>query len=208
MILLPTAVWALCSITLAKTLELNVNDEGTMSIHRLCVITPLKLLLSLYQKRRAGHRWWPGGILQRIARQGSPERADGAPPGNSESRNFASASLFDTLIDYWYYTGDGQYNRLVIELLADSLGNNPPLDHNVQGLWALGAMSAAGSPFTLKPLNGTPPYLSYAQNIFDIQVARWDMGTCNGGLAWKFPDEAESSWRDYKSSFANGILFQ
>lgn len=34
------------------------------------------------------------------------------------------------------------------------------------------------------------------------------MGTCNSGLAWKFPAERESSGYNYKSSFANSILFQ
>lgn len=69
-------------------------------------------------------------------------------------------------------------------------------------------MSAAESEFPLKPRNGTPSYIRYAQGVFDIQAARWDMGTCNGGLAWKFPGEGESSGYNYKSSFANGILFQ
>ncbi|KAL8999137.1 MAG: hypothetical protein Q9169_001916 [Polycauliona sp. 2 TL-2023] len=74
-------------------------------------------------------------------------------------------------------------------------------------------MSAAEFDLNLESSNRSSSYLSYARDVFDIQTTRWDMGTCNGGLTWNFPDvagrqSAEPSGYMYKDSFSNGILSQ
>lgn len=51
----------------------------------------------------------------------------GFTPNAPFKRDDAGAALFGALIDYWHYTGDGQYNRLATELLAASTDANPPL---------------------------------------------------------------------------------
>ncbi|CAL8583232.1 hypothetical protein XPA_008863 [Xanthoria parietina] len=52
------------------------------------------------------------------------------------------------------------------------MSTNTPLDDDAQSLWALGAIPAADSEPSPKPTNASPPYLSYAQGIFDTQLSR------------------------------------
>ncbi|KAL8682885.1 MAG: hypothetical protein Q9186_001131 [Xanthomendoza sp. 1 TL-2023] len=178
------AISALCSGLFAESLEIVVNDEASIKTTAGLVLGPL---VGFYNG----------------SQQGS------TPNAELRFTDDAAASLFGALIDYWHYTGDEQYNRLAIDLLAGSIGANPPLSTDDQGSWALGAMSAAESDFPLKPLNGTPTWLGYAQRIFDVQVAQWDTQTCNGGVRWLFsPDGQSANGYNYKNSITNGILFQ
>ncbi|KAI4244705.1 MAG: hypothetical protein L6R40_002909 [Gallowayella cf. fulva] len=173
----------LCTIPLGASLDINVNDIASVKSTARTVVSPL---IGFYNGSQQGFT-----------------------PNAPFKRDDAGAALFGALIDYWHYTGDGQYNRLATELLAASTDANPPLNTETQGMWALGAMSAAESDFPLDPLNEIPSWLGYAQRVFDVQVARWDTQTCGGGIHWLFsPDGVSSQRYNYKNSITHGVLFQ
>ena len=76
-----------------------------------------------------------------------------------------------------------------------------------QGFWALAAMTAAEQhlpiPSTTSP---SPPWLRLAQNVFDLQVARWDTSSCGGGLHWQI--FTFNSGYNYKNAISAGTFFQ
>jgi mannan endo-1,6-alpha-mannosidase len=123
---------------------------------------------------------------------------------------------WDSLINYWYQTGDDSYNDIVSEALHFQLGeNNDYLPANQtksegnddQTFWALAAMTAAEYSFpseVLSDLNTT--WADIAINIFNSQAARWDDETCNGGLRWQI--FSFNSGYDYKNSASNGNFYQ
>lgn len=60
--------------------------------------------------------------------------------------------MFNTFIDYWYYTGDDQYNPITLQAMEhqirDSIAFMPAnqirsLGNDDQAFWAMAAMSAA-----------------------------------------------------------------
>lgn len=70
--------------------------------------------------------------------------------------------------------------------------------------WGLAAMTGAELNFPDDP--GSPSWLELAQGVFNTQVPRWDMLTCNGGLRWQiYP--YETGWTQ-KNAISNGGLFQ
>jgi mannan endo-1,6-alpha-mannosidase len=123
---------------------------------------------------------------------------------------------WDSLINYWYQTGDDSHNDIVAEALRFQLGeNNDYLPANQtksegnddQTFWALAAMTAAEYSFpsdVLADLNTT--WVDIAINIFNSQAARWDDETCNGGLRWQI--FSFNSGYDYKNSISNGNFYQ
>ena len=124
-----------------------------------------------------------------------------------------SGAVWGSLIDYWAYTGDDQYNDLIQQALAFQVGpyNDymPPNQtrtegNDDQGLWALAAMNAAEKNFPRK--DGSPSWLDIAKAAFDVQVARWDTKTCGGGLRWQI--FSFNKGYDYKNSASNSLFFQ
>lgn len=117
------------------------------------------------------------------------------------------------MIDYWYYTGDGKWNDVVIQALMHQIGNdNAYMPENQtltegnddQGFWGLAVMSAAEQNFPNPPSN-QPQYLGLAQGVFNTQAARWDNQHCNGGLRWQI-----FTWNkgyDYKNTISQGCFF-
>jgi mannan endo-1,6-alpha-mannosidase len=123
---------------------------------------------------------------------------------------------WDSLINYWYQTGDDSHNEIVGEALRFQLGeNNDYLPANQtkyegnddQTFWALAAMTAAEYGFpsdVLSDLNTT--WADIAINIFNGQAARWDDETCNGGLRWQI--FSFNNGYNYKNSISNGNFYQ
>lgn len=83
------------------------------------------------------------------------------------------------------------------------------LANNEQGIWALAAMAAAehGFPFPEHgDAQGDGGWATYAKNVFDDFVARWDTQTCDGGLRWQI--SPSNKGYDYKDVESNGAFFQ
>ncbi|KAE9970067.1 hypothetical protein BLS_004754 [Venturia inaequalis] len=114
------------------------------------------------------------------------------------------------LLDYGHYTGDLSYNTIAAQaILAQKQSTNDFMGPDAtgnddQGWWALTAMSAA--EYGLPAPNGSPSWLSIAQNVFTEFTQRWDLTRCNGGMKWKIQPGADGY--HYKSSIANGVFFQ
>ena len=118
-----------------------------------------------------------------------------------------------SLIDYWYYTGDTQYNELITQALLfqtgdtlDYMPRNQTLTegNDDQGFWGFAVMTAAEYNFP-NPPKGSPGWLALAQAVFNTQASRWNPEQCNGGLLWQI-----FQWNkgfDYKNSISQGCFF-
>ncbi|KAL9131421.1 MAG: hypothetical protein Q9217_000635 [Psora testacea] len=122
-------------------------------------------------------------------------------------------AMFGSLIDYYYYTGDGTYNDVVTQgMLFQSGPDNDYMTPNQtktegnddQGFWAMSAMSAAEQKFP-DPPSGKPGWLELTQAVFNTQALRWDTQYCNGGLRWQI--FTFNNGYDYKNTISNGVFF-
>ena len=121
--------------------------------------------------------------------------------------------MMGSLIDYWYYTQDDQYNELVTQALLFQAGDNAdymPRNQTLtegnddQGFWAFAVMSAAENNFPNPPPD-KPQWLGLAQAVFNTQAARWDTEHCNGGLRWQIFEWNKGF--DYKNSISQACFF-
>lgn len=121
--------------------------------------------------------------------------------------------MFMSLIDYWAMTGDTQYNSITKEALLFQVGpNNDFMTTNQtkdegnddQAFWAFAAMEAAELGFS-NPDSTQPSWLALAQAVFNLQAARWDTSTCNGGLRWQIYEF--NTGYNYKNTISNGCFF-
>ncbi|KAK3388829.1 glycosyl hydrolase family 76-domain-containing protein [Sordaria brevicollis] len=124
-----------------------------------------------------------------------------------------AGALMGSLIDYWYYTGDSQWNDLIQQGLLFQAGPNsdymPPNQtmtegNDDQGFWGMSVMSAAEYKFQ-DPPSDKPQWLALAQAVFNTQAARWDTQECGGGLRWQI-----FTWNqgyDYKNSISQACFF-
>lgn len=124
-----------------------------------------------------------------------------------------SGAVWSSLIDYWNYTGDAQYNTLIQQALIAQTGPNndymPPNQTKSEGnddqaMWALAAMTAAEQQFPSPADNMS--WVDLAKNVFDLQVSRWDTATCGGGLRWQI--FTFNDGYDYKNAISSGTFFQ
>ncbi|KAG2418942.1 hypothetical protein HFD88_002045 [Aspergillus terreus] len=139
----------------------------------------------------------------------------GDVPGNLPDPYYwwEAGAMFGALVEYWYYTGDSQWNDITTQALLHQVGpaNNymPPnqtttLGNDDQAFWGLSAMSAAEVKYPNPPEDG-PQWLALAQAVYNSQVPRWDNATCGGGLRWQV-----FSFNDgytYKNTVSNGCFF-
>ena len=98
--------------------------------------------------------------------------------------------MFGAFIDYWYYTGDSQYNAITTQAMEHQIGQlnafmpdnqSKTLGNDDQAFWGMAAMTAAENK--LPDLgSGKPSWLSLAQAVFNTQAGRWDPAHCGGGL--------------------------
>ena len=122
--------------------------------------------------------------------------------------------MWGGLVDYYHYTNDSSFNNVTATGLLSQTGPNDdyvvPAEAKSEGnddqaFWGFALMSAAEKGFPAPP-SGTPSWLQLTINLFNSQVARWDIGSCNGGLRWQIYEF--NSGYDYKNSVSNGAFFQ
>jgi mannan endo-1,6-alpha-mannosidase len=121
--------------------------------------------------------------------------------------------MFNAFIDYWYYTGDDQYNAMTEQAMVHQIGDYnafmPPnqtktLGNDDQAFWGMAAMSAAENKFP-DPPEDTPSWLSLAQAVFNTQAKRWDYSACGGGLKWQI--FTFNNGYNYRNTISNGCFF-
>ncbi|KAL4874531.1 glycosyl hydrolase family 76-domain-containing protein [Aspergillus karnatakaensis] len=136
----------------------------------------------------------------------------GAIPGSFPDKWWEGSVLFTSLLYYWYYTGDDQYNALVSQGMQWQAGEGDYLPKNYsrflgnddQYFWGAAAMTAA--EFNFPEVHGGFSWLSLAQGVFNTQTVAWDNTTCDGGLRWQlFP--YQGGWT-LKNSISTGGFFQ
>lgn len=138
----------------------------------------------------------------------------GDVPGNLPDPYYwwLCGAMFGSLIDYWYYTGDDQYNEIARQAMVHQIGQPkafmPPnqtstLGNDDQAFWGMTAMSAAENK--LPDVEGEMSWLSLAIAVFNTQVPRWNPGTCGGGLNWQIFRFNQGF--DYKNTISNGAFF-
>lgn len=118
-----------------------------------------------------------------------------------------------SLINYWTYTEDAQYNSLVTQGILWQVGPNVDFmtpnetkstGNDDQAFWGMAAMTAAETLFPNPPA-GSPQWLALAQAVFNDQAGRWDTTSCAGGLKWQvFPF---NTGYDYKNAISQGCFF-
>lgn len=122
-------------------------------------------------------------------------------------------AMFNAFIDYWYYTGDEQYNFITAQALEHQIGDYsafmPPnqtrsLGNDDQAFWGMAAMSAAENKLPVLR-HGSPSWLELAQAVFRTQKRRWDNTSCGGGLKWQI--HFFNAGYTYKNTISNGCFF-
>ncbi|KAF2083359.1 glycoside hydrolase family 76 protein [Saccharata proteae CBS 121410] len=139
----------------------------------------------------------------------------GDVPGNLPSPYYwwEAGAMFGALIDYWYYTGDTQFNEITTQAMLWQIGPDedymPPnqsksLGNDDQGFWAMSAMSAAENKYPDPPAD-QPGWLALVQAVFNEQAMRWDTTTCAGGLPWQI--YTFNNGYNYKNTISQGCFF-
>ncbi|OAX77804.1 hypothetical protein ACJ72_07893 [Emergomyces africanus] len=125
----------------------------------------------------------------------------GDVPGNLPAPYFwwQAGAMFGGLVDYWYYTGDDQFNDITMQAILHQVGlkndfqpanQSQTSGNDDQGFWAMTAMTAAEDKFPNPPAD---------------KLRRWNNDTCNGGLKWSI-NPWGNGW-DYKNTISNGCFF-
>ncbi|KAF2635055.1 mannan endo-1,6-alpha-mannosidase DCW1 precursor [Massarina eburnea CBS 473.64] len=122
-------------------------------------------------------------------------------------------AMFNGLIDYWYYTGDSQYNNITAQGLEHQIGDynafmpqnqSKSLGNDDQAFWGMAAMSAAENK--LPDLgDDQPSWLGLAQAVFNTQAERWNDKKCGGGLNWQI--YSFNKGFNYRNTISNGCFF-
>ncbi|KAK9233807.1 glycoside hydrolase [Lipomyces kononenkoae] len=124
-----------------------------------------------------------------------------------------AGAAWGSLLDYWFYTGDATFNRIVVDALLANVGPNNdymPEYENVtegnddQAFWGFAIMAAAERNFT-NPPSDTPQWQELSEAVFWSMAGRWDTSTCNGGLRWQIFEF--NNGYDYKNTISNAGLF-
>jgi mannan endo-1,6-alpha-mannosidase len=139
----------------------------------------------------------------------------GQTPGNLPQPYYwwEAGAAFGALIDYYYYTGNSEYNDVTTQAMLFQVGPNndymPPNQTKTEGnddqaFWGMAAMSAAEQKFP-DPPHDKPQWLALAQAVFNSQALRWDNSTCGGGLRWQI--FTFNNGYNYKNTISNGCFF-
>ncbi|BFZ64162.1 6-phosphofructokinase, alpha subunit [Saitoella coloradoensis] len=124
-----------------------------------------------------------------------------------------SGAAWNTLIEYYAYTGDDRWNNQTMKSLLFQVGPDDdymPLNQTTSegnddhGFWGIAAMSAAENNFP-NPASDEPQWLALAQATFNRMASRWDDENCNGGLRWQI-FQFNNGYK-YKNSISNGVFF-
>jgi len=125
-----------------------------------------------------------------------------------------SGALWMTIMEYWNYTGDAEYNSLMTpglifqsgpahDFLPSNQSKNEGNDDQV--FWAFACMDAAELKYPDPPATD-PSWLALAQAVFNQQASRWNQKTCGGGLNWQI--YTFNSGYNYKNTISNMGFFQ
>ncbi|CAG8893102.1 unnamed protein product [Penicillium egyptiacum] len=134
-------------------------------------------------------------------------------PGKFDETWWEGGSMFMTLIQYWYLTGDSQFNDAIQEGMYWQKGDDNDffpsnysqyLGNDDQVFWGLAAMTAGELNFPER--EGEPSWISLAEGVFNGQIPRWDMTACGGGLRWQIWPYQDGY--NLKNAISNGGLFQ
>ena len=139
----------------------------------------------------------------------------GDVPGNLPQPYYwwEAGAMFGTMVNYYYYTGDDQYNAVTTQALLFQVGPNQDYmtpnqtktaGNDDQGFWGMAAMAAAEQKFPDPPPD-KPQWLALAQAVFNSQALRWDTQYCGGGLRWQI--FTFNNGYDYKNTISNGVFF-
>ncbi|KAJ5779891.1 Six-hairpin glycosidase [Penicillium paradoxum] len=120
--------------------------------------------------------------------------------------------LFQTMIQYWYLTGDASNNDAVSQGMYWQRGNDDYFPANYSQYssnddhmaWGLAAMTAAELGYPQD--SSMPSWLTLAEAVFQLQSLRWDTESCNGGLRWQIWPYQDGY--NKKGALSNGGLFQ
>ncbi|KAH3953610.1 mannan endo-1,6-alpha-mannosidase [Parastagonospora nodorum] len=128
-----------------------------------------------------------------------------------------AGAMFGTLLDYWHYTGDDQYNDMIREGLIHNFGENLDLmpsnqskneGNDDQVFWAFSMIAAAEYKLP-DPPEGQPGWLAMTQSVFNQFLNRYQKevadGNCGGGMRWQIYPWLKG-WK-YKNTASNGGLF-
>ena len=144
----------------------------------------------------------------------------GDVPGNLPDPYYwwEAGAMFGAFIDYWYYTGDDQYNNITMQAMQHQIGENDAFEPNNQSkslgnddqaFWGMAAMSAAENNLPDLPTKGDmagPSWLALAQAVLNRQAQRWNKtGTCGGGLNWQIYEF--NNGFTYRNTISNGCFF-
>jgi Glycosyl hydrolase family 76. len=140
------------------------------------------------------------------------DRDSKAIPGKFDGTWWEGGSMFMILIQYWFLTGDTQFNAEVMDGMYWQKGDDNYFPSNYsqylgnddQVFWGLAAMTAA--ELNYPESDGQPSWVSLAQGVFNTQAPRWDTSSCHGGMRWQiWPYQAGYTT---KNAISNGGLFQ
>lgn len=138
----------------------------------------------------------------------------GDVPGNLPQPYYwwEAGAMFGALIDYWFYTGDKQYNNITEQAMlhqASDTENFMPdnqsrsLGNDDQAFWGIAAMAAAERKFP-DPPKDKPQWLALAQAVFNSQAHRWRTDKCGGGLKWQI--FSFNNGFNYRNTISNGCF--
>ncbi|KAJ5162312.1 endo mannanase GH76 family [Penicillium capsulatum] len=134
-------------------------------------------------------------------------------PGVFTSKWWEGGALFNTLIQYWFYTDVDEHNAAVSKGLYWQSGEHHDfapsnfsayIGNDDQLTWALASMTAAELDFP--EASKEHSWATLAENVFDVMARRWDTRTCGGGLRWQV-HEYQSGY-ETKLAYANAAFFQ
>ncbi|CAN9176463.1 unnamed protein product [Alternaria alternata] len=182
------AAVGLLSPIATSALELNVDDPASIREATKVVAAGLR-------------EWYTGD-------------RPGDVPGNLPDPYYwwLCGAMFNSFIDYWYYTGDDTYNAITRQAMVHQIGNpkafmpdnqTSTLGNDDQAFWGMTAMSAAETK--LPDVEGEMSWLSLAIAVFNTQAPRWNTQTCGGGLNWQI--FRFNNGFDYKNTISNGAFF-
>ena len=139
----------------------------------------------------------------------------GDVPGNLPDPYYwwEAGAMLQSLIEYWYYTGDKTFNEKTTQGMLWQVGaekNYMPqnqtttLGNDDQAFWGMAALTAAETRYP-NPPDDQPQWLALAQAVFNTQAPRWDPGTCGGGLKWQIVPFNKGY--NYRNTISNGCFF-
>lgn len=182
-------VWTLLASTFVSAISINWADTSSVNDNLGLVV---KGLMDYYEGKSYGgvvgmfyspYYWWEAGVA------------------------------WNSMLSYWYYTGNTTYNSIIMEALLAQTGedwdymptNQTTTEGNDdQAFWGVTVMAAAEYNFT-NPGADQPQWLYLAQAVFNTMASRWDSQNCGGGLRWQI-----YTWNNgynYKNTVSNGCLF-